>query len=138
MLILRRLSIWILETSLEAALLSVVLISLFGCDEHAYGKCLGINFIWIGTMFFGTGYLFSTGIVRAVWRGATVWLYPVVAVMLFFVHFEILNHAAGGMFDPSKRAVIRTAGGGVVLLCTMAGSLALQRWKAGEARSKRI
>jgi hypothetical protein len=130
MLILNRLSIWILETVLEALLLSVVLVFLLGDDQHKHAKDLAVSFVWIGTMFFSTGYLFTTAITRAVWRGSRIWLYPVVALVLFFIHFEILNHAAGGIFDAPKRAVIRTAGGCIVLACTLAGSLLLRRWTA--------
>ena len=128
MLILKRLSIWLCETSLEALLLAGVLVSLFGCDQHAYGKCIGVTFVWVGTMFFGAGYLFTTAIARAVWRGGTVRLYPVVAVVLFLVHFEILNHAAGGAYDPPKRLVIRIAGVCIVLACTFVGNMVLRKW----------
>ncbi|MGH7489235.1 MAG: hypothetical protein ACREMY_27070 [bacterium] len=135
MLILKRLAIWLLETSLEALLLAVVLVSLFGCDQHAYGKCIGVNFVWIGTMFFSTGYLLTTAIARAVWRRDTVRLYPAVAAGLFLIHFEILNHATGGAFDPLKRVVIRIAGVCVVLACTFAGNLILRRWAVERPKS---
>jgi hypothetical protein len=50
--------------------------------------------------------------------------------VLFFVHFEILNHAAGGIFDAPKRTVIRIAGACIVVACTFAGTLLLRRWTA--------
>jgi len=128
MLILKRLAIWFLETLLEALFLAVVLVSLFGCDQHAYGKCIGVSFVWIGTMFFSTGYLLTTAIARAVWRGMVVWLYSIVALVLFLIHFEILNHATGGMYDAPKRIVLRIAGGCIVLACTFVGTLLLRRW----------
>jgi hypothetical protein len=128
MLVVKRLTIWLLEIILETALLGVVLVNLFGCDLHAYVKCLAVNFVWIGTLFFSTGYLFSTGVARAIWRGRNVWIYPMIATALFFVHFEILNYAAGGAFDLAKRSVIRVAGACIVFTCTFLGSLALQRW----------
>jgi hypothetical protein len=131
---LKQLLVWFLETSLEVALLAATLVSLFGCDQHAYGKCLAVNFVWIGTMFFSTGYLFSTGIARAIWRGRSTWIYSVVATVLFLIHFEILNYAAGGAFDPAKRSVIRVAGACIVFACTFLGSLVLRRW--GPARSQ--
>ena len=130
---LKRLLVWFIETSLEGALLAVVLVRLFGCDQHPYGKCLAVNFVWIGTMFFSTGYLLSTGIARAMWRGRSMWIYSVVATVLFFIHFEILNYAAGGAFDPAKRSVIRVAGACIVFACTLAGTFALRKW--GPARS---
>jgi hypothetical protein len=128
MLILKRLFTWLLETSLEAVLLGVVLLSLFGCDQHVYIKCLAVNFIWIGTMFFSTGYLLSTCVARALWQRRSLWIYPLIATVLFFIHFEILNRAAGGAFDPAKRFVIRVAGGCIVFTCTFLGSLLLRNW----------
>jgi hypothetical protein len=128
MLILKRLAIWLLEVVLEAFLLSVVLVCLLGDDQHKYAKDLTVSFVWIGSMFFSTGYLFTTAIARAVWRGRTVLLYPVVAVLLFLVHFEILNYSAGGVFDIQKRVVIRVAGVCIVLACTFAGNLTLRKW----------
>jgi len=127
-LILKRLLIWVLEASLEAALLGLVLISLFGCDQHMYIKCLAVNFVWVGTMFCSTGYLLSTGIARTLWRFGSAWLYPAIATALFFIHFEILNYAAGGTFDPQKRSVIRVAGALIVLTCTFAGTFTLRKW----------
>jgi hypothetical protein len=135
MLILKRLAIWLFETSLEALLLAVVLVSLFGCDQHTYGKCIGVTSVWVGSMFFGTGYLFTTAIARAVSRGVSVWPYSVIALALFFIHFEILNHAAGGMYDAPKRIVLRLAGGCIVLACTFAGTLLLRHSTHATANS---
>ena len=129
----KRLLVWLLETVLEALLLSVVLVCLLGDNQHRYGKDLAVSFVWIGTMFFSTGYLFTTAIARTVWRRRLVWLYPGVALILFFIHFEILNHSAGGIFDTPKRAVIRIAGSCIVLACTFVGTLLLRRWTSGTA-----
>ena len=127
---LKRLAIWFLETVFEAFLLSVVLLCLLGDDQHKYAKDLSVSFVWIGTMFFSTAYLFTTAVARAVWRGDTVRLYPLVAGALFLVHFEILNHSAGGIFDLRKRLVMRVAGMIIVLACTFVGNLLLRRWTA--------
>ena len=45
MLILKRLVIWLVETSLEALLLGVVLVSLLGDNQHAYIKDLAVSFV---------------------------------------------------------------------------------------------
>jgi len=134
MLILKRLATWLLETVLEALLLSVVLLSLSGYTRGALLKDLATGFVWITTMFFSTGYLFTTVIARAVWRRGRIWGYPVIALALFFVHFEILNHAIGGIFNPHDRVVIRIAGACIVLACTFAGTLALRRWTAANRK----
>jgi hypothetical protein len=135
MVILRRLFIWLLETSLEALLLGMVLVSLSGDNQQAYVKDLAVSFAWISTMFFSTGYLLTTGIARAIWQAGRAWQYSIVATVLFFIHFEILNHAAGGLFDPPKRAVIRIAGGCVVFACTLAGTLVLRRWTGTSSKA---
>jgi hypothetical protein len=124
----KRSVVWLSETVLEALLLSVVLVCLLGDKEHRYAKDLAVSFVWIGTMFFSTGYLFTTLIARAALRGRFMWLYPGVALVLFFIHFEILNHSAGGIFDVAKRAPIRIAGACIVLVCTSVGTLLLRRW----------
>ena len=55
MLIIKRLAVWLLEMLLEALLLGLLLISLFGYDPHAFTKDLFIYATAIVTMFFSTG-----------------------------------------------------------------------------------
>jgi hypothetical protein len=131
--LIKRLMVWFFETVLEASLLSVVLLGLSGYTRGTLLKDLTVGFVWITTMFFSTLYLFTTAIARAVWRGGRVWVYPVIALALFFVHFEILNQAAGGIFKLPDRVVIRIAGAAIVLACTFAGTLVLQRWTAANS-----
>lgn len=131
----KRLLVWLLETVLEAALLSVVLLILSGYTRGTLFKDLAVGFVWIGTMFFSTGYLFTTAIARAVWRGGRVWLYPGVAMVLFFIHFELLNHSVGGIFRLPDRVVLRIAGACIVLACTFVGNLLLRRWTSAAANA---
>lgn len=123
---------------METLLLAVILVSLSGNGKHAYIRDVAVSSVWIGAMFFSTGYLFTTGIARTIWQPRRVWLYPMLATLLFLIHFEILNYTAGGIFDPAKRAVIRIAGGCIVLVCTFAGSMALQKRPAGQSRRQGI
>jgi hypothetical protein len=134
MLILRRLSIWPLETSLEALLLGVVLVSSSDANQHNFVKDVAVSVVWIATMFFSTGYLLTTGIARAIWQPGRLWPYSMVATALFFIHFEILNHSAGGIFDPPKRAVIRIAGGCIAFACTLLGTLVLRQWTTASSK----
>jgi hypothetical protein len=128
MQIVKRLVVWFAETSSEALLIGVVLICLSGDNWHAYGRDLAVSFVWISLMFFSTGYLLTTGIARAVWQPQQTGLNSIVATALFYIHFEILNHAARGIFDPPERVVVRIAGGCIVLACTFGGTLLLRRW----------
>ncbi len=128
MLILRRLAIWFLETLLEALLLAVFFSIWLGCDFHECGHGIWLTFVWIGLMFFSTGYLLTTGIARAVWRGSTVKLYPVVGAVLFLFHFEILNYDVGGISNLKTRIALRIAGVCIVVACTYTGNLILRKW----------
>jgi hypothetical protein len=68
MLILKRLAVWLIETSLEVLLLGLVLTLLLGHDQHAFLKDVLIYSSGIVLLFFTTGYLLTTTVARAVWR----------------------------------------------------------------------
>jgi hypothetical protein len=128
MLILKRLAVWFVETSSEVVLLGLVLTVLLGHDQNAFLKDLSIYSSGIILLFVTTGYLLSTIVVRSVWRGRTLWSYPAIATVHFFIHFEIMNAGLGGAFEPSPRARIRAAGACIVFACTFVGGWFLQRW----------
>jgi hypothetical protein len=128
MLILKRLAVWCVETSSEVVLLGFVLSVLLGYDQHAFFKDLSIYCSGIILLFVTTGYLLSTIVVRAVWRGRTLWSYPAIATVLFFIHFEIMNVGLSGAIEPSARVRIRAAGACIVFGCTVAGTFALRKW----------
>ena len=92
------------------------------------------GFVWVSMMFFSTGYVFTTGLARAIWQPGKAWLYPTVATVLFFIHFEILNHAAGGIFTPAMRAGVQFVGAFIAFSCTLAGTFALGKWKTGDRK----
>jgi hypothetical protein len=125
---LKRLTIWAAEIISQAVLIGLLLIGLFGYDQHAFGKELlgytGLIFI----MFFLTGYLATTAIARAVWRWRRPWLYSVIASALFLIHFEVLSIDVGGAYEPRDRVRIRLAGACIAFLSTLAGTAVLQRW----------
>jgi hypothetical protein len=134
MLILKRLAAWFVETCAEVLLLGFVLTVLLGHDQHAFFKDLSIYSSGIILLFVTTGYLISTIVVRAVWRGRTLWSYPAIATVLFFIHFEIMNAGLGGAFEPSARARIRAAGACIVFACTLAGTFALRKWAPAHSK----
>jgi hypothetical protein len=128
MLILKRLAVWLVETSSEVVLLGLVLTVLLGHDRHAFFTDLAIYSSGIILLFVTTDYVLSTIVVRAVWSGRTLWSYPAIATVLFFIHFETMNVGLGGAFEPSARVRIRAAGACIVLVCTLTGTLALRKW----------
>ncbi len=125
----KRLTIWTSETALEVILIGLVLAVLLGHDQNAFAKDVVIYSSGILLLFFTTGYLLTTIIARAFWKGKNLWLYPCIAVALFFLHFEIMNVGLGGAFEPADRFRIRIAGAVVVFICTFVGTLLLRRWK---------
>jgi hypothetical protein len=124
----KRIAVWFIEMSSEVLLLGVVLTLLLGHDQHEFLKDVFLYGSGIGLLFFSTGYLLTTVAVRAFWKGRSLWLYPAIATVLFFIHFEIMNMGVGGAFEPSTRLRVRVAGACIVLACTFVGSLALRRW----------
>lgn len=122
----KRLTTWLLEIVFEILFLGVFL-ALSGHDPNEFITAVFGYGAGILMMFFATGYLFTTMIARALWKGKSLWLYPCAAVVLFFFHFEIMSIAVGGAFDSVNRLRIRMVGVVVVLLCTSIGSVAMER-----------
>lgn len=89
MLVVKRLTIWLVETFLQAVLLGLVLTGLFGYDRHAFGKSLGLYVSGILLLSFTTGYLLTTAIARGAWRSQNFWSYSAIAVALFLIHSQI-------------------------------------------------
>src|SRR5215469_4312619 len=121
MLIVKRLAVWFAETSSEVLLLSLVLTTLLGYDQRAFLRGLLAYAAGIVLLFITTGYLFTTIVARALWRGRRLWSYPAVATALFLIHFEIMNIGLHGAFEPSHRLRIRVAGACIAFVCTFAG-----------------
>jgi hypothetical protein len=134
MLILKRLAVWLLETSCEVILLGLFFTVFLGFDKHAFTKDLLIYIGGIILLSVTTWYLLTTAIARALWTGQRLWAYPVIATALFFIHFEIFNVGIGGAFDPPDRHRVRAVGACIVFACTFAGSFVLRRWV--QARTK--
>ena len=130
MLILKRLAVWLGETSVEVLLLGLAIIALFGHDQHAFGRSLLAYSTALVLFAFTTGYLFTTAIARGVWSGGGWWSYSVVAIVLFLVHSEIFFVLSGGSTRPEQFSM-QVAGTFVVFACTFAGSLALRSWTLG-------
>lgn len=126
--LLKRLAIWAAEIISQAVLIGLLLIGLFGHDQHALGKDLLGYAGLILIMFFLTGYLATTAIARAVWRWRKPWLYSLIASALFLIHFEVLSIAVGGAYTPRDRVRIQMAGVCIAFLSTLAGTAVLQRW----------
>jgi len=117
----KRITIWFLETGCEALLISVLLLELFGPGRLSVSRDLAAAFFGTLFFFFTTGYLLTTAIADALWRSRRVWLYPVVASVLFCLHLQILFMVAGG-WSSAERLPVRVVGPCIVFVCTYVGS----------------
>jgi hypothetical protein len=128
--ILKRLAVWSIEISLQAILLGLLLIGLYGHDQYTFGRGLLIYADSTLVMFFTTGYLLTTAISRTFWKARKLLPYSVIAMTLFILHFELLNIGIGGAFAPPDRVRVIVVGSCAALLTTLAGTSVLRRWTA--------
>jgi hypothetical protein len=124
----KRAAVWFIEVLSEVLLLALVLTLLLGHDRHAFLKELLIYSAGVTLLFFTTGYLFTTLLLRLFWKGRTLWSCPAIAVVLFLIHFEIMNVGLGGAFEPPTRLLVRVVGTCIAFTCTMTGSFILRNW----------
>jgi len=94
-LVLKRLTVWLLEALCEALLLSLLFILYirfsFGPDQQlSYAKQLSFLFVAILFVFMlASGYLLTTAIFGVVTRSQRLWLYPAIAAVLYVAHLHI-------------------------------------------------
>ena len=127
MLILKRLSIWLVETCFEVLLLGLALLAMFGYDQGAFVKGLGFYTSALTLLSVTTGYLLTTVVARGAWKSHKLWSYSAVATVLFLIHSQIFFHAATGA-TKSERLSMQLAGCCIVFACTFLGSFVLRRW----------
>ena len=131
--VVKRLTVWLLETLLGIMLLALFLIVLYGHDKHAFGGDFLTGVAVIVAMAFSTGYLLSSAVSRAIWRGRTLWSYPSLAALLFFIHSQLFFIVSGGSTQ-SEKLLVQAPGLCIVFGCTLAGTFVLRKW--APARSK--
>src|ERR1700730_7097841 len=102
---LRRIAIWLIETSCEALLMGLLLFAVAWVEFHrtAPGNTRFIHdllalSVAVAFMFFMTGYLLTTVIFRAVWNGRKLWSYSVISAALFLIHFRNPKSRSGRGF----------------------------------------
>jgi hypothetical protein len=133
--ILKRFLIWLVESSSEAILTGALLLIIahVGFRGESRGTDRVVHDVLVASvlvtmMFFSTGYLLTTIIARLFLPERKL-LYPCIAFALYVIHFEILNVAAGGVFEPRERWVIRVVGACIAFMCTLGGNQILSKWK---------
>jgi hypothetical protein len=131
--VLKRLTVWLFETSFEAFLLWFLLLLVFTYgSERIYGRDVWSGLVAIsgvlGVFMAEFGYLLTTGVVRAFWTNRTPWLHPTISVVLFSIHLQIFFLVSGDLY-PFERLWINAGGACIVFACTFAGGYLLRRWE---------
>jgi hypothetical protein len=129
----KRITVWFLETQCEVLLLSVLCTYLSFFNGHGpdgFFRELVISFLVLSTLFLATGYLLTTAIIAAFWRGHRLWLYPVFAAVLYSIILQILLFLLSDLNSSEKQEIltVRLAGPCIVFLCTFVGGYFLRGW----------
>jgi uncharacterized membrane protein len=122
-----RFSAWLIEMLVDALLFSIVAIIM----SHAgYPTARDIAALTVAalTSFGVSGFAITTFVLRLALRGRGAKVYPIIAPLLFLIHFEVMNlMVPGGLMDSQERFLFRVIGSGVVLVVATAISLLLKR-----------
>jgi hypothetical protein len=127
MVVLKRIAIWLGETSSEAFFLMVLLTALVWRDPNKGPLIDTLRLTFFGTLFFfmlGSGYLLTTGFFGIVWRSSIPWVYPVIAATLFVIHVQFF--ATG--WEVETKVPVQVGGACIVFGCTFFGGLLLRKW----------
>lgn len=137
----KRLLVWLLETASQAVLVGWVIVALLlpqqireapSFHPVTLREVAGVFVAFplaVFFMFLTSCYVFTTAAVRALWPFHNRWPYSVVAVVLFLIHFEIVNVLLGGAFEPSVRTPLLLSGLVIALLTTAIGTRTLRKWE---------
>jgi hypothetical protein len=131
MRVIMRITTWAIEMLVQAVLLTIFIISISHVDSHVSPK--DVLFLVVSVLiYFGlSGYTVTTLVARILLSDNRVWIYSIVAPMLFLIHFEFVNRmVAEGFMDPHNRVLMRVIGSFLVLVVTIAGSFALKKTTA--------
>lgn len=138
MTILKRLTVWSLERSIEACLLGGLLGYLVSLRAENPSLTLrnALSAFWVFGMavavfLFFCGYYVTTAFFGVIWRSSKTWTYPTIIPSLFVLHTHILFVGMGRDFSPEGRGMelpFALGGAGIVFLCAFGGSRILNKW----------
>ncbi len=128
LLMLRRMTVWFIETLCAAVLLAAFLIVWYGPSgigimREVFGTVVMIIFV-SGR----TGYVATTLICRLLWKWQIALWYSAAAAVLCIVHGLYFFISIGTADDPDHIFILM-AGACAVFVCTLAGSYVLLRWE---------
>src|SRR6202034_4025016 len=119
---LKRLIVWFFEMLSELPLLGLLLILAstgHGLSHVHPGDLLFAVYAIAYAFMWRAGYLLTTGLLRILWSNRRPWLHPVVSVLLFSIHLQIVLASLGGTTMPARLA-LKAAGACIVFACTFA------------------
>jgi hypothetical protein len=94
-----------------------------------YRGILGFAASVLTVGMFATGYLATTAVARMLISTRVLWIYPVVAAVLYSIHLEIMFVAMRGTgWTRGEQLVVRMGGAAVVFVCALGCSVLLRRW----------
>jgi hypothetical protein len=136
MVILKRLTVWLVERFVEAllfgALFGYLLLPNFRNVFPDLWRLTGI----VAVVLFIHGYYVTTGLFGIVWRSRKSWVYPAIAAVLLVIHTRILFARAGSDFTPETRAMelpFAMVGACIAFGCSFVGSRVLKKWLSANA-----
>jgi len=138
MLILKRLTVWLLERLVEGFLLGALLGYLFVPNFTGSLSRVWVLAVVVGVVLFMHGYYLTTAFFGVVWRSAKLWLYPAITTALFVIHSHIVFVRGKNDFTPEARAMespFVLCGACIVFACAFAGSRVLNKWVQASART---
>jgi hypothetical protein len=138
----KRLIVWLLETSCEALVLSGFLLALGlqWVQSRPFHESLASDFLvfllgTVGVFMPYSGFLLSTAIFRVFSGSRRLWVYPAIAAALFVVHLRLLGIVLDGYRGMASWktawplvAELNAGGACIVFGCTYAGNLLLRKW----------
>lgn len=127
-MILRRLAVWLVETSCEVPLLIALSFALSGrSSQRSLTDDLALLFFGTAIVFMiGSGYLLTTAIFGILLRSQTPWVYPAIAATLFVAHEQLLF--TGWKLPDASHVKTQALGACIVFACTFSGNWFLRKW----------
>jgi hypothetical protein len=91
--ILKRLTVWVLEALVATLLFGALFEALSSPDLTTFVRVLPGAWavaIIVGAVLFLHGYYLTTALAGVVWRSRRMWLYPAIAATLFVIHAHVV------------------------------------------------
>ncbi|HWB85159.1 MAG TPA: hypothetical protein VG675_13525 [Bryobacteraceae bacterium] len=141
-LILKRLTVWLLEALVSTLLFGVLFGALSSPDLSTFASILpgawALAF-GVGAILFLHGYYVTTALAGVVWRSQKPWLYPAIAATLFVIHTHIVFFRLKPDLSPSGRTAelpFLAGGACIAFACAFGGNWLLRKWNQSSSNGR--